>query len=321
MEQREYNDDESFKDDYDDYHENYDENIDNSTENFSEPINSAYTPYQEVPSSPEPNGYVPEYMDAAQDYPEGYYQPNAYSQGYQNPHTINYQDIRQDYHNNSSQPYPDTKKLKQKIKMNNENFVMLALLASVVLTSVIIGIGWSLFSPKAQEITLSTETPVSTDVDKAEVTDANDDLIIVYGSNSAENQLTPTTTEPKTKVAPPTPAKVTPTKKVVQKTPISSANVDSTVTKPTPVKKVVAKPSQPMYWIQIFSTTNKDRSIQIKNEFENQGLTPTIITKTIGNKVYYRLRIGPYSNKAESYKFLDWVRNNPSYRDAYVSSN
>lgn len=291
---------------------------------------------QNIPEPEYMPEYIPEYIQ--NDIPEQTLdpytpQPNIQSQEPSQPAYFNnppytapmppntQQDYMNDYHrlhNNNTEKVA----IKEKLKINNEKFVMIALLASVVLTSVIIGIGWSLFSPNPDNFAIDTKN-TATEKSDANVINGTDDLVIVYGTKSNENQII---TPAQTTVQTPTikksiPVRTTPKKPIVKTAPLSSSTIaGNSTTKTKVVKKSISTATRIFYWIQIFATTNKDRALQIKKEFENRGITPSIITKTINNNVYYRVRIGPYFNKAESNKFLQWVKENASYQDAYIST-
>ncbi len=81
----------------------------------------------------------------------------------------------------------------------------------------------------------------------------------------------------------------------------------------------VQKKTKTIYWVQVFSTNNREKANVIKKTLEQQGIALSIVTKNVNQKLYYRLRIGPYYNKSESNKFLEWVKRD--YKDAYVTEN
>lgn len=289
--------------------EPYDTNYIDTPQNIPEQI-PEYMPEEPYPTSPNITSQQ-EYFNSPHN---AYAPPMTHHAASHRPSTP--QDYMDDYHN-LHKTNTAKKAFNEKIKMNNEKFVMIALLASVVLTSIIIGIGWSLFSPNPKKFTVDTKN-IASDTNTIGTTD---DLVIVYGTKSNENQMTRTNIQTPTKT-PLTPSvrkstPITPKKPVaVSAEPLSTRNIDKTI------KKSPTVATKTLYWIQVFATTNKDRALQIKNDFANQGITPSIVTKTINNTVYYRLRIGPYFNKAESNKFLQWVKakDNASYQDAYIST-
>ena len=44
-----------------------------------------------------------------------------------------------------------------------------------------------------------------------------------------------------------------------------------------------------------------------------------ITTVSVGDKDFYRLRVGPYASKQEAEKFQSWIRDIKDFKDAYVS--
>lgn len=209
----------------------------------------------------------------------------------------------------------------------NEKFMVLALLSSVIITAVIIGAGWALFSPKAptpQSVqTLNEESIDNTDIsyvneDITSTTQDDGNLNITYGENTPPTTVK--TPEPTPSVQatqtqePPIKTKTTPS------TPLSSNNITKPITKEN-LTTTTVNPNATKYWIQVFATTNRDKATQIKQDLTTRGITPTIVTKTINNTIYYKLRIGPYFNKAESNKFLSWIKSNTEFDDAYLSAS
>ncbi len=227
-----------------------------------------------------------------------------------------------------------------------EQFLLFALVTAISITAIIIGVGWALFYPKTTDIASSQkeQTTVST-VEKTQIDeikkDTNQDLIIVYGTEDnarLEVQKPLQTNTQKTNVAvnttPATPVQKQVAAPVVAKTQSAAsaptnttgAVVGSTSVRVQPSAQNVAvssnKPNvfpDTKYWIQVFSTNNKDKANNIKNNLDLQGVKAVIVTKQINNSIYYRLRIGPYYNKEESNKFLQWIKRSNEYGDAYVS--
>jgi cell division protein FtsN len=73
------------------------------------------------------------------------------------------------------------------------------------------------------------------------------------------------------------------------------------------------------YWIQTGSYTSRTRADTIKRELDELGLSGRILSKEIDGTQYYRVRIGPYGEKAEADKFLDWVKQREQFRQSYIS--
>lgn len=108
-------------------------------------------------------------------------------------------------------------------------------------------------------------------------------------------------------------------KTVVAKETPSNPNISPVTKKPIVVMSDASK--QKLYWVQVFSTNNKNKAMLMKEELKKNGITVTVVTKNINDKLFYRLRIGPYYNKSESSKFLQWVQKIESYKDAYITVN
>ncbi|MEM5947411.1 SPOR domain-containing protein [Spirochaetia bacterium 38H-sp] len=96
---------------------------------------------------------------------------------------------------------------------------------------------------------------------------------------------------------------------------------------PRPTVKAAVKPAPTVapatvskeYWIQIASFTSRSKAETVVEELRAKGIVCRILTKTVDNTVYYRVRLGPYSNKSEAEKFLAVVHNIKGYEKSYVS--
>ncbi len=227
-----------------------------------------------------------------------------------------------------------------------EQFLLFALVTAISITAIIIGIGWALFYPKTTDIASSQkEQATGSAIEKTQIDeikkDTNQDLIIVYGTEDnarLEEQTSLQSNTQETTVAvnttPATPIQKQVAAPGVEKaqstasnpTSATSAAVGSTsvIVQPN-AQKVASSSNKPnvfpdtKYWIQVFSTNNKDKANNIKSNLDLQGVKAIIVTKQINNSIYYRLRIGPYYNKEESNKFLQWIKRSKEYGDAYVS--
>ncbi len=265
-------------------------------------------------------------------------------------------------------------------KNNNERFIIFALIAGVVIVSVLVGVGMTLFYPTQNGVAskASTEAQTAEKTLEEEESVDNGEVVIIYGgdenideyqnvdedvnenfsdgvteavttqaarssdsavvrSSSHAQSATPQTTRTEAR---PKPAQKSPSlQAAAPKAPVAqkSASVPPpTVTKPkqstegfvkpniSPITKKpipVASDAQKLYWVQVFSTSNRNKAYSIKGEFEKRGITTVVVTKTINNQMYYRLRIGPYYNKSEGDKFLQWVKKIDVYKDAYLTTN
>jgi len=73
------------------------------------------------------------------------------------------------------------------------------------------------------------------------------------------------------------------------------------------------------YWIQTGSYISRSRADRIKEELDEIGLSGRILSKDVNGTQYYRVRIGPYSQKAEADKFLSWVKEKDDFQNSYIS--
>jgi len=84
--------------------------------------------------------------------------------------------------------------------------------------------------------------------------------------------------------------------------------------KPAPVTETGIE-----YWIQAGSFTKIAQAEAAKDALSSRGVESVILTRQIEGTTYYRVRIGPYRDKAEAEKFLGWIRNIPEYGSSYIS--
>jgi cell division protein FtsN len=73
------------------------------------------------------------------------------------------------------------------------------------------------------------------------------------------------------------------------------------------------------YWIQVIATTSPDRVEMARERLREHQLSGRITTTVANGRTFYRLRIGPYTNKSEAAKFLDWVNDIEGFEDSYIS--
>ncbi|HUW41866.1 MAG TPA: SPOR domain-containing protein [Rectinemataceae bacterium] len=66
------------------------------------------------------------------------------------------------------------------------------------------------------------------------------------------------------------------------------------------------------YWIQAASFTSRDRADGLKHELANKGIASLITVKNLAGTSWYRVRVGPYSIKAEAESWLGKVQSIPN---------
>ncbi len=115
---------------------------------------------------------------------------------------------------------------------------------------------------------------------------------------------------PVTTAAPETPeARPAPAEAPARPQPVRAA---PTVTEPRRVRVTE-------YWIQVISSPSRDTVEQAKLRLEEERLSGRITSKSVEGRDFYRLRVGPYSDKSEASKFLDWIREINDFSGSYIS--
>jgi DedD protein len=79
------------------------------------------------------------------------------------------------------------------------------------------------------------------------------------------------------------------------------------------------KPKSGDYWIQAASFTSRGRADDLKQGLSDKGIASLISVKDIVGKSWYRVRVGPYSTKAEAEGWLGRLKSLPQCAEAYVS--
>ena len=96
----------------------------------------------------------------------------------------------------------------------------------------------------------------------------------------------------------------------------------ASVAKAPTAKKPLAKPTLEKaeeYWIQAASFSSRGRADELKTGLAEKGMAALISVKDISGKSWYRVRIGPYSTKAEADGWLDRIKGLEGSGEAYVS--
>ncbi len=148
-----------------------------------------------------------------------------------------------------------------------------------------------------------------------------DGFVVVYGEGSEADE----DKEDEDKEADTGPA-VTPSSAAAEE------EKEAVATKPAAPKvepKVAAEPKEytgtkktirmTEYWIQAGSYTSEHRAEKVRSLLDEKGFAGRLETKEIDGTVYYRVRIGPYGNKAEADKFLSWVKGIKDFEKSYIS--
>jgi len=89
------------------------------------------------------------------------------------------------------------------------------------------------------------------------------------------------------------------------------------IAKPAEVKPVEVKVKE--YWIQTGSYSSHSRAEDMAAMLTNQGLSGRVTTREVDGRTFFRVRIGPYAEKAEAEKFLSWVQDVKGLETSYIS--
>ncbi len=117
----------------------------------------------------------------------------------------------------------------------------------------------------------------------------------------------------------------------VQAAPVTGAPVAKSVPAvkpPAPAKKQAPAASSapktaartgPEYWIQTGSYKSQTRAEELATLLGGKGLAGRVFSYTAGKESYFRVRIGPYTNKGEAEKFLSTVKQIQGLESSYIS--
>lgn len=224
--------------------------------------------------------------------------------------------------------------MKETDKDMEQQKILWIILSVAVLLLVVLGAGLFMFSPDSDGSGRDTDlasarviTPDEFDpiewarsseeypgIEEENAADANSDgeFVVVYGESGEKAE-----TESEEKAVAPVVVN-----KDVKSEPVKPAPVKTAPVKPAPVKSVpkVVKPvNYTEFWIQTGSFKSVNSAENAKQTLVGKGFTPTIQTKAVSGTNYYRVRIGPYSSKAEAEKFLHWVKGVDGFLESYVS--
>jgi DedD protein len=73
------------------------------------------------------------------------------------------------------------------------------------------------------------------------------------------------------------------------------------------------------YWIQAASFASRGKADELKDSLAAKGIACIISVKDIDGKSWYRVRIGPYSGKAEAEGWLSRLKALPGCSEAFIS--
>jgi DedD protein len=150
---------------------------------------------------------------------------------------------------------------------------------------------------------------------------AADELILVVGEPEAEGSAVIEVEKPVPAAESP---RALPVARAPQERPAPGQTPAPPVSKPAPAsapeRKAAPREVRVIeYWIQTGSYQSHSRAEAVAVNLSERGLTGTISTRSIEGETYFRVRIGPYSDRREAEKFLSWIRELSGFESSYIS--
>ncbi len=105
----------------------------------------------------------------------------------------------------------------------------------------------------------------------------------------------------------------------MEQPPRTPSSTPPTEPRPASTQAAAASEADDEYWIQVVSSPNRDTVEQARATLEERSLGSVIFPIEIAGRRFYRLRVGPYSDRQEADKFLVWIRELPGFAESYVS--
>ncbi|MFW5741914.1 MAG: SPOR domain-containing protein [Spirochaetota bacterium] len=72
------------------------------------------------------------------------------------------------------------------------------------------------------------------------------------------------------------------------------------------------------YWVQVISSPSRATVEKAQQTLREHQLGSRVLTKEIGGKAYFRLRLGPFAVREEAEKFLGWVTEIDGFDDSMI---
>jgi cell division protein FtsN len=87
--------------------------------------------------------------------------------------------------------------------------------------------------------------------------------------------------------------------------------------------KTETQPLPAKYWVQLGSYTVKNNADEVRAALEEEKIPSEIFTHQDGNKLYYRVRVGPYSTKSEAEYWQKRILTIPQFKSAkpYITNS
>jgi cell division protein FtsN len=80
-----------------------------------------------------------------------------------------------------------------------------------------------------------------------------------------------------------------------------------------------AAPRKAQYWIQAGAYKSQTKAEELATMLEGKGLSSRVFSYLSKNETWYRVRVGPYTNRGEAGKFLSLVKQVQGLETSYIS--
>jgi cell division protein FtsN len=80
-----------------------------------------------------------------------------------------------------------------------------------------------------------------------------------------------------------------------------------------------AAPKKAQYWIQAGAYKSQDKADELVKMLEGKGLSSRVFSYLSKSDTWYRVRVGPYTNRGEAGKFLSLVKQVQGLEESYIS--
>ncbi len=90
--------------------------------------------------------------------------------------------------------------------------------------------------------------------------------------------------------------------------------------KPAATTTAAATAAKGSYWVQVGSYATTDAAEKIKKELSAKGYTSSIQSITANGKTYHRVKIGPYTSRADIDTLLPKIKAIPGMGDSFITT-
>lgn len=128
------------------------------------------------------------------------------------------------------------------------------------------------------------------------------------------------TTTPAATTVTPAPVKARASTATTTAAPVTTPRAaTTTTTRPAATPKPVVTTPTRLFWIQTASFRNRGGAEAMAASLGEKGIAGRLQVSDVGGKPFYRVRVGPYTNRDEAEKFLSWIKGVKGLEQSYIS--